>query len=697
MLQAQAARIDQTDVALADQEVVVQSLRALANLCYENDSNRERVLEAGGISSIVGCLNASVPKIVITAGGALTNISMDNEPIQVEALEAKVMPCLLGALKRHLELPLDIQHEHTGDISTAVIQVLSNLLEIEKGVNELLAADGLKLLLQLLKYKHEKVLHRHSTAESFENALKVLDALTTVLEAVSENDSIQRAIVSQDLLDILLDFVDHRLPEATTEQQKEEASTYADIRKTVSRIVTLVTMNDANMYDLPKKKEIIERFKRWMTNGAANLEISEEDEIRMSGALCVGNLARSDETCVKLVKEYAVDKAVVELLGLEIERMKQQKPDQKSTIKVLHAVVGSLKNLTLAAANRPVMGTLPVVERVADLYELPGIKPVQYGAVGVLKNLCGGDNDANAYRIVTGQNPPAGSADLVSWPVTSTPGQKTPLNRVVSLIWSATGDNDTGIRNEGGRLLVNLVRAAHRSKAIPFLKFIVDSNALPPLVQIITGALLTKPREVDSQSADDEHHVHFDAVPVEGQVFPMVQNEGILSLILIHEYYPEAVPKITRFASSLLVTLVDILKSGTKLAEETSESQQRTYADETKSNICILLRCLINADEAFQKRAATTDLSTVLKLLSRSASQSNSPVLPRNPLQTLVHAKSASGEIGRSGTVSAKNLVNQGPSRRELQATFEAAAGEAPSGVVDSGLREAAGALLLVL
>ena len=53
---------------------------------------------------------------------------------------------------------------------------------------------------------------------------------------------VQRVIVRDDLLDILLDFVDHR-PAADAALDDDDVQTYKDVRKTVSRIVTLVTMN----------------------------------------------------------------------------------------------------------------------------------------------------------------------------------------------------------------------------------------------------------------------------------------------------------------------------------------------------------------------------------------------------------------------------------------------------------------------
>ena len=74
------------------------------------------------------------------------------------------------------------------------------------------------------------------------------------------------------------------------------------------------------------------------------------------------------------------------------------------------------------------------------------------------------------------------------------------------------------------------------TEALNYTRKLIDSNIIPPLLQIVTGALLTKSRNATADGGiedEDEHHVHFDATPMEGQVFPLVQNEGIVALILI--------------------------------------------------------------------------------------------------------------------------------------------------------------------
>jgi hypothetical protein len=63
---------------------------------------------------------------------------------------------------------------------------------------------------------------------------------------------------------------------------------------------------------------------------------------------------------------------------------------------------------------------------------------------------------------------------------------------------------------------------------------LLDLNAITLIVQIVTGALLIKSApKSELQKEDETHEVHFNAPASMGQVFPLVQNEGIVSLALL--------------------------------------------------------------------------------------------------------------------------------------------------------------------
>lgn len=100
----------------------------------------------------------------------------------------------------------------------------------------------------------------------YDELLAIIELIVGVLEACSESDTIQRQLVEQNLLDYIMDFVDHRpasrllhrrkcrvgIPAASDDEETAEGdepivrhTDYNEIRKIMSKIVALVTMNGA--------------------------------------------------------------------------------------------------------------------------------------------------------------------------------------------------------------------------------------------------------------------------------------------------------------------------------------------------------------------------------------------------------------------------------------------------------------------
>jgi hypothetical protein len=69
--------------------------------------------------------------------------------------------------------------------------------------------------------------------------------------------------------------------------------------------------------------------------------------------------------------------------------------------------------------------------------------------------------DLNAYRIITGLDPPEKVDNIAELSPKNDVSSKTPLNRVVDRVWKATSDNMAGIRNEGARVVGNIIRTCH--------------------------------------------------------------------------------------------------------------------------------------------------------------------------------------------------------------------------------------------
>ncbi|KAJ3241821.1 Rap1 GTPase-GDP dissociation stimulator 1, partial [Chytriomyces hyalinus] len=518
----------------------IQALRALANMCFDNEDNRDALLDIkDSIKFVMQCLDSNDAQLLKITSGALLNISMDNESVQTEVLACGGAERMIKAIS--LTTNEGTEKEY-GALASSLITTLSNLLEIEKGIEDFKQANGVALLFLALK-RQQTIINSTSglNDEEFVHALEILESIVTCLEFLGENDDVQKQIVAEQVLNVLLDFVDH-YPTYTLSQSdldEDEIPNYDELRRRISRIVTLITMNDSNMSDIPKQADVMQRFKTWTTLGLHTGKEIAEDEIRMSGALCIGNLARSDKACTLLIQEHAVDISLLKLLSLEVGRVKAGSAslaassgavekagdglsvastnavnEIRSCVKVIHAVVGAFKNLSIAASERKTLGSHGIIQPISELLEIENLQPVHFQCIGVLKNLCAGGNALNSYRIVTGLEPPVALEDKVSKMSLENIASKTPFSRVIRYIWKSTGDNLSGIRNEGGRVVANLIRSAHLAGAPLLVKAILVGNGIPPLVQIVTGALLTRPADEPREGAESEessHHVHFDA------------------------------------------------------------------------------------------------------------------------------------------------------------------------------------------
>ncbi|KAJ3105663.1 Rap1 GTPase-GDP dissociation stimulator 1 [Phlyctochytrium bullatum] len=609
-----------------DDALAIQTLRALANLCYENEMNRDYLNEVNdGIRAISTCLKSSNSTILRTVCGGLLNITMDNEPIQQQAISSGCLDGLIDVIAKGSRDPV------YKPFIPAAVRALSNLIEIESGIQRLFETNGLAVLVLTLKAQHQTILRNGCPPEDYAFAMETIETIATSLETIGDHDAVQREIVKVDALDTLLDFVDEPPPQEYETYDDEEIPDYHNVRKCISRFVTLVTMNDGNMVELSHNKKVVGRFKNWMTLGLKTRSDREEDEIRMSGALSIGNLARSDDTCALLMREHDIGKALLELLLMEKKRLQEHgiREDTKSCIKVLHAVVGALKNLSISASERTALGELGIIPYVTELLELDGVRPIQFSCLGILKNLCGGANELNTFRIVTGVEPPADEDRISNLKHLAKIVDNAPIRKIIRLTWQATGDNQAGVRNEGARVVVNLVRTCHLCQAPFLIRAIVDVNGIVPLMQIVTGALLTRPRNNDESGGDgdasDEHHVHFDALPSEGQVYPLVQNEGLVALILIANACPEAIPDIIRYHASLVPTAVTILKSNlpTEQVDEGARTERKLdYSDAIKVNVCLLLGALVVGDASFKARVKAA-LDPILPPLVKWTSESN--------------------------------------------------------------------------
>ena len=160
---------------------------------------------------------------------------------------------------------------------------------------------------------------------------------------------------------------------------------------------------------------------------------------------------------------------------------------------------------------------------------------------------------------------------------------------MVKLVWKDSKENDGGVRNEGGRLIVALIKYIHESATYHHIPKLFELGAITLVVQSLTGAFLTN-QETEFGSCENvfDHHAHFDAQPKTSKVFPLVQNQSLVALGLLVNMEPKTAAVLLRYSVSVFPTILDILNEG--------HEGENEYSMEIKANALILLKFLILND-----------------------------------------------------------------------------------------------------
>ncbi|KAG0224935.1 hypothetical protein BGW41_004871 [Actinomortierella wolfii] len=574
--------------------VDVQAMRAFANACVDHEENRKRLMEAHAFESIIDLLAKTThPDSIKTASGALLNATMSFEPAQKKAIE-------LGAIEHLLKvLQLESVEEHEVSMTIAA-RVIVNLSDIEEGNLELVKHHGIKDAILLL----EKLV------PETDSYLDLMDALSDILRAVAPKDSVQIYTLEEGLMPRLLTIVrdvatnDEGKDE---EEKKEDAKKLADIKAGVVEAIVSVSLSDTNMVPIFNNKQIMDTFLSW-------LELEDREDLQTCAALCLGNVARSDQHCLKLVHEYQAVEPLIHVVR------------KAKDLKASHAATGVLRNLALPERNRDLMGNAGVIQACFPLLKKDNAAPLQSNVIGILKRLSN-NHGHNVVRIISGREP---FETLTSLPDSDT---ETPLSTLVDLIGRS---DDFAMKSEGTRTICNLIKVIWSSEGIRDL----DSASIQSLQETLRSPKVVEPI----------------AAMTRNPKFVILQNEGIIALTLLVTGNSSSNGSTAddKKSNAVLDSLISLEVTPqpdpeTTISEEPQEKQEKpltllesvlaliknekgTYADEIRTNACVFLR---NAIDAASREGENPAYLTFLK---------SSGI--KEKLEEMIQEGSASGEEG---------------------------------------------------
>ncbi|KAI8323762.1 hypothetical protein GQ54DRAFT_296585 [Martensiomyces pterosporus] len=517
--------------------LLVQLLRCICNLSADNDAGRAKILEFGGVSSLAKVLG-SVAEVWMqpmpvgqAAFGAALNVSLNNEACTKALISA-------GALLPHLKaLRPENASNAAYEIWPLICMSLDNMCEDEMAKSQFEAHTdyALTVLRSLAKFSRMLADDSHQgSVDAGTGAIKAAQRtlLWILCEMLEKSAKVRRQLCQPESVLAFFDILEFYLAKgpavieeddddddddddqegdtgALTPPSHAEAAAPAPLppnkpipqttnrfADAVTQVVVAISGEDDALEALFENQQLINRLLTILTTDRGTSDDSRSqrlDGMAAAAALCLGNLARTDEHCTRLVAEHP---ALVRTL------IHEWFSSRAANVRTRHAASGLLKNLCLPPANKQKMVGFGLVAVAAQSIDT-AVVPVQANAIGILRHLSNG----------------APAAETVLQLVERPTGRK--ACALADLLQVVKGTDVDAIRCEGTRLVANIikrvylqreqgvVRSADARKMLERAGEILDSEAfdlVTPLIRLII---------------------------LDGQKHPLLQQESLIALTIL--------------------------------------------------------------------------------------------------------------------------------------------------------------------
>ncbi|XP_033097113.1 rap1 GTPase-GDP dissociation stimulator 1-like isoform X2 [Anneissia japonica] len=407
-----------------DVEVLHQTCRALGNLCCDYDPAREAINEAGGVQSLVHILKTKClsgdhdpanERFRVVACAYLTNLTFGNEILQSKAISEGLVDTLVQLLK---EYSMDIA------LCGKIVICVGNLADVEANKVAFVGTGMGELLVNALQMVVEE---------------DEQEALLEVVASLAENDEMKQEFTQANLVPILLEILQgykdlHGAKICVTDDDVQ-------VEKLATDIIVLLVTEDVSMtilFDDGKGLLYQHVMSSWLPS---SIEV-----YQISGALVLGNFARNDGNCLKLL-----DLGVLDPLFKMLEKVEGHEMD----VRLQHAVLSALRNLSVPKLNKARMLDAGTLEAILPLL-VTERNPVQFKLLGTARLLIDG---AVAAAVKMGTN-----ADLVE--------------RVAEL---CSCEVHAGVAGEANRLLAALIK---NSASKEVMQIVIDQGGIEHLVKM---------------------------------------------------------------------------------------------------------------------------------------------------------------------------------------------------------------------
>ncbi|EMR10004.1 hypothetical protein PNEG_01761 [Pneumocystis murina B123] len=330
------------DALNIDKRCVFQSLRVIGNCCIDHVKNRKRVLELCGEDILMDFLEHEDLSIYTVSLTSLLNLCMDS------------------------------------DEATEILNRKNAVSRILKTTNFHTNFDILARIIGWLMSKEEK----HYDPNCFIGFLSVVqlcpnnvaDIFSIILSFLPQND-IQLLLVQSEKLYDLLQYFYRMVPC----QEHFNSENKGLISMLINLFGEIAANSDFSEYIL--NNELI------MDMLLKHLEIDSFYILILCSCVMLGNLARTDKTCIYFVHELKLYEKLINIINFSDDP------------KVIYSSSGFLKNLSIPKNNKSIIGEAGGIKLCTKLFTFDSVKPILYIAVSILRQLII-DNGKNASFFV---------------------------------------------------------------------------------------------------------------------------------------------------------------------------------------------------------------------------------------------------------------------------------------------------------
>jgi len=345
------------------------SLRLLGNMCFDNKANREKLMEMG-LEPVLSHFSSTEPQILRMACGCVANLCADTEKACDLIFENKSHMPILGLLDNT-----------TYDVVMLALTALRNILYTDEHRLEIQKQGGYDKLIQMLI---------KPTMEDVE------DTVVSAITAMCETKSMCLDFINkQNGLVILSDMMEKHEEMAVKLAAGESLKFFSeeeDLRIKFMELGLIPRLYKMTAIDSEETKALSTSASKVYSNLSLNDDIAKSmygdldnvlvlfkhsnNEVQVAASMICGNLARSEENCIKLVDDTKLHIKLIKLLN-----------DEDTDLRCKHLCIGCLKNLCIPVVNKRKIFDAGAFQALMGIFKATENGPTIWGVIGIFKSL----------------------------------------------------------------------------------------------------------------------------------------------------------------------------------------------------------------------------------------------------------------------------------------------------------------------